>query len=120
MGSTKNFLKNYKIIDAQSMGADVTSSVTNIQVIDNVGIQISFTTSDAVGTFYVQISADYDAHLGTGTWINLDLSSTPTAASANADYYLDLNQLSAPWIRLFYDRTSGTGTLNAYITGKMV
>ncbi len=124
MSGRKNALNNFKIANAVSMAADITSTVTNIQFMDNIGIQMNF-TGDAVGPFYVQISADYQQNAqgvvtNAGNWVNLVLDPIPAATGTGGSIYIDMTQLSAPWIRLFYDRTSGTGTLNAFIVGKMI
>ena len=124
MGSTKNALKAYQVITDGSMAGDITSSVTNIQFMDNIGYQISF-IGTPTGTFEVQVSIDHmqDAQgnvTNAGTWVAVALSPSPTASGSADDIYIDLNQLSAPWVRLFYDRTSGSGTCNAYICGKSV
>lgn len=123
----KSVLLKYHLIDAESMGADITSAVTDIRFMDNIAIQINFTTSDAVGTFYVQGSVDHNVQdpmnsveSPSGNWVDLDLSPTPTAASANDNILINLTQMSFPFIRVFYDRTSGTGTCDAYIFGKSI
>lgn len=124
MSARKNVLPLYPIVIAQSMSSDITSLVTSIQYMDNIGIQLNW-TGTPVGTFSIQISADYQRDINgnvtnPGNWINLVLSSNPTAAGSADVAYVDLNQLSAPWIRVVYSRTSGTGILDAFITGKML
>ncbi len=122
--AVKNTLRQFKNIAAASMGASVTSTVTNIQFLDNIGIQLSF-TGTPVGTFDVQISADHaqDANGNVtvaGNWISLTLDPVPTASGSADSIYIDINQTSAPWLRVVYTRTSGSGTLNGYITAKGV
>ncbi len=115
------------------MSGNLISTITNIQHLDNVGLQLNFTGSP-LGSFQVQVSADYaqdfnGAISNPGNWTPLTLSyfngtaftssqSIPT--SVGSPIYLDLNQLSAPWIRLAYIYGSGSGTLNSFITAKMV
>lgn len=106
------------------MVSNVVSSATNIQYLDNIGIQINYSGS-SVGSFSVQVSADYleDINknvLNPGHWVNLSLSPAPTASAAASSIYLDLNQLSAPWIRVAYTAVSGSGFMSSFITGKMV
>lgn len=122
--SRSNILTPFKIVNAVSMAASITSTITNTQYLDNVGIQGTFTGAPT-GAFSVQISADHaeDANGNvtvTGNWVTLTLSPAPTASGSGDSFYIDLNQLSAPWIRLVYTRTSGTGSLTAYITAKHV
>lgn len=104
--------------------ATLTSLVTNIQRLDDVGYQANFTGSP-VGVFTVQFSADYVQDFmgnvtNTGNWITAPLGSPSAASGSAGSVYIDLAGLSAPWIRLVYTKTSGTGTLNAFITGKML
>ena len=113
--------------------ASLASNVTNIQMLDDIGVQIQWIGSP-VGVFAVQVSADYaqDAEgnvTNAGQWTPLVfsylVSGTPTQANsiptaAGSPIYLDLTLMSAPWVRTVYTKSSGTGTLTAYITGKMV
>ncbi len=126
MSGRKSNLRVFKLLDASRMNVDITSPVTNIQFLDNIGVQLHFGASGSpVGTFEVQVSADYEQDnqgvvLNAGNWIAVTLDPIPVAAGAADDIYIDLNQLSAPWIRVFYDKTSGDGLLTAHITGKMI
>lgn len=104
--------------------ASITSSVMNIQYHDNIGIQLNWTGSPT-GTFAVQVSADHAQDQNgnvtvAGNWIAVTLDPA-IAATGGADVaYIDLNQLSAPWMRVVYTKTSGTGTLNGFVTAKTV
>lgn len=112
-------------IVAQSMGASITGTPIIIQYEDSVAVQLNFTGSP-VGTFQVQGSLDYvppqtnytDQPTATGNWVNLTLSPVPTAAGAPDNILIDLFALSFPFIRIVYTRTSGTGTLDAYVSCK--
>ncbi len=113
--------------------AVITSAVTCIQWLDNIGIQLNWTSSP-VGTFQVQVSADHAQDENgnvtvAGNWTPIVLNyllsgsmtqSTTIPTSVGSPIYLDLNQLSAPWIRTVYTNASSTGTLSAFITGKVV
>ena len=115
-----------QVVTNQSMAASFTSPVTVVRNLDNCSYQINFTTSDAVGSFVVEGSNDYknnvpgDQILNAGNWIALDLGGTPVAASANDQILIDMNQLPFNAIRFRYVRTSGTGTLNAFISCKQI
>lgn len=124
MSGRKNNLKKYQAITSASMAADVTSGVTNVQFLDALGIQFNFTGSPT-GTFQVQVSADYAQDDNgnvqvAGNWVDMDLSPVPVASGSAGSVYIDIRSTSAPWIRLHYTRTSGTGTLNAFITAKAI
>jgi len=103
--------------------SSITSSVTNIQRLDNIGIQFNWSGAP-VGDFAVQISADYAQDTegnvtNAGNWTPITLSPSP-ATSSGSPIYIDMFQLSAPWLRVVYTRTSGSGTLQATIVGKMI
>lgn len=135
MSSRKSNLRKFQIVTSGSMTgtATITSAVTCIQWLDNIGVQLNWTSSP-VGTFQVQVSADYEQDFegnvtNSGNWTAIPLSyllsgTMTTAAtvptSVGSPIYLDLNQLSAPWIRTVYTNASSSGTLNAFITAKMV
>jgi hypothetical protein len=108
----KNALLPYKIIDAGDMSGNLTSSVTDIQYMDNICMELVW-TGTPTGSFSVEGSLTGD------NWIAISL--TPSAPSGSAgSALLDMNQLSFPKIRIVYTATSGSGTLNAWIGGKML
>lgn len=109
----KNVLRPIAIITAGDMSGSLTSSVTNINFLDNIGIQLIFTGSPT-GTFSVEVSNDNTS------WTALSLSPAPAASGSAGNQYIDLNQLSAAWIRTKYTRTSGSGSLTAYLSAKEV
>lgn len=120
-----NLLKPVLILNSVSMGANITSGAVEVKNQDNIGVQLHWTTSDGVGTFSVQISSDHfeDTEgniVVAGNWVTLPLSPAITAASANDDAYIDLNQMSAMYMRVIYTRTSGTGTVSAIVVAKGV
>lgn len=129
--SAKKILAPYQVITNGNMTGNLTGKVTNINNLDNVGVQLNWTGSP-VGTFSVQVSADYAQDTqgnvtNAGNWISINItywngstftttSTIPT--SVGSPIYLDLDLLSAPWIRVIYTAGSSTGTLNAYVTAK--
>lgn len=120
----KNTLKKYQLITNGDMSGDITSAVTNIQYLDNIGIQLNG-SGLPIGVIRVQVSADYDVNASgvvtnPGNWINMVLSPTPQFTGSADQIYIDIVPTSAPWIRVFYDFTSGTGSLNGFITAKMI
>lgn len=130
----KNHLAKYQSITNGDMSAaSITSPVTNIQFLDDVGCQFNFAGSP-VGGFAIQVSADYaQDELGNvqsaGNWVPLTftywngtafVTGTSIPTSVGSPVYLDLALLSASWIRSVYTKVSGTGTLNAFVTAKSV
>lgn len=131
MSDRKNNLLSYPIIQSGDMSGSLLSKVTNIQYLDNIGLQYTWSGAP-VGFLSAEISADYAQDINgnvtnPGNWVPLTLSyfngtdfvtTTLIPTSVGSPVYLDLDLLSAPWIRARYTRTSGTGTLTTVITAK--
>jgi hypothetical protein len=126
MSSRKNVLAPFDIISAGAMtGTSVlTSTVTNIQFLDNICIALNW-TGTPVGTFAVEGSLDHEQDMHgnvtvAGNWVALTLPSSPVASGAAGSILIDMNQLSFPYIRVKYTNSSSTGTLTATIGGKQL
>ena len=125
MADHRKLTLNYQnIVNGDMSQASIVSAVSSIAYLDNIGVQLSW-TGTPTGTFAIQVSADYQQDqnknvTNVGNWIPLILSPAPAASGAAGTAYIDLNQLSAPWIRVVYTKTSGTGTLQGFINGKSV
>lgn len=119
-----NLLYPVHVINAASMATSLTSAIVPVSGQDNIGFQLHWTGAP-VGTFDFQISSNHmqdsqGAVIQAGNWISLPLDPAIVAAGAPDEAYVDLNQMSAQYVRLVYTRTSGTGTLDAYVVGKGV
>lgn len=90
----------------------ITSATTNVQNLDNVGLEISW-TGTPTGTISV---------LGSNSNVNfypLTFSPALTQPAGSAGGYLiDLNQFPFFYIQIQYVNVSGTGVLNTYFSGK--
>lgn len=122
----ENELLKLVLFSAASMTGTSTliSPVVQINYLDNIGVQFHF-TGTPTGTFQIQVSADHaqDAQgnvTAAGHWVPITLSPAPVAAGAADDIYIDLNQLSAPWLRVQYVNSAGTGSLDGFATAKSV
>jgi hypothetical protein len=126
----KRFLPRFHLINATSMGASVTSAATRIEYIDNIGYEVLWSAGTSpVGTITIQVSNDHDETdngvvLTVGNWQDVGVVDSagvaPTISGASGDHFISLNQLPWKWVRLVYNRTSGTATLDVWITGKGV
>lgn len=131
-----NLLKYHNITAGAMTGTSaVTSTVTSIKFLDDVGIQFNWTGSP-VGNFQIQVSADHEQDDSSppnvtvaGNWVPLLFTYWTGSAfvtayniptSLGSPIYMDLTLLSSPWIRVVYTNTSGSGTLDAFITAKQV
>ena len=135
MGKRKNQLTRFNTLSSSNTGVNLTSSVTDIRFLDDIGYQFTW-SGTASGAVQVQVSADHDQdYLGNiinaGNWIPLTLSyfngSTNTTATSipttvGSPIYIDLALLSAPWIRSAFIASSSTNTglMTATITAKEI
>lgn len=126
MSGRKDSLVKYQIVKSGDLSqASVISAITNIQYMDNIGIQVNITSGSPNGSFNVQVSAD---HMEVNKVVTVDgifipLSSqyaaTVTSGSPSSVYF-DLTQLSSPYIQLLWTRVSGSGTFDAFVVGKQI
>ncbi len=126
--SAKRSLPAYPLLTAQALGASFNSPPTKILYIDNVGYEIDVSSASSLnGVFTIQVSASYDEDdqgnvIKAGIWTTVQYPNTDTNVSAtvtsNGSVYFDLNQLSAPWARLVWTSSDGTGTANVFVCGK--
>lgn len=94
------------------LSADYTSSTLPIQFLHNIGIELVY-TGTPTGVVYVQATIN-----GTN-WDSLTTDPDPISLSGSAgSLKINLTQVPYAKLRIFYDRTSGTGTLNAWWMAK--
>ena len=103
----KTVLKPYKVWDQVTASADLTSAHTSTEYMDRISVQIDC-GAGINGQLYVQVSNDKLS------WFDLPLALAPLTGSAE-EYYIDIQETSFQFIRLFLDWTSGTGTVSATI-----
>jgi hypothetical protein len=129
--STRPNINPFPVISSGSMAADITSDVTVMPLVSGVSYQVVWTGTSPVGDLYLQGSNTYelnpDGSVKTqGTWSTMYVSINGGAPAASmpisgntGDGLIEVERTNLKYIRLFYDRTSGTGTLNATLTGKV-
>ena len=134
MGSTKNVLRSFQAFGtgatvSGSLGADVNGPATDISWLDNISVQINC-GAGATGEFFIQGSnvPTHSALPGPAStdWVTIPLVDETGAALTLAvtgtatNFLCNLQRLAFTYLRVFYDFTSGTGTANAYVTGKAI
>jgi hypothetical protein len=102
---------------AGDISGDIKGTPIGVEYIDNVCVQVSY-TGTASGTVSVQFSLDYDHHhIASATWTTVLTETLPTATSP---IYINLNQVAAPFMRVIYTKTGGTGTMDVWVSGKEI
>ena len=118
-----NFAINH-VVQARSLTASFNGPPIECMNQDNIGLQLNWTGAP-VGTFGAQVSNDHaqDAQGNVtvaGNWISLPLNPMIAASGSPDSAYIDLNQLGAAYVRVTYTATSGTGTVDCFVTEKAV
>ena len=100
-----------------------TSSVVEILNLDNVYLQLDI-TGTPTGLFSVEVSSNYSQDMegnviNAGNWVTLTLSPSPAVtAGSPTDIGIDCNQLGAPYLRVQYTNSAGSGTITVNVSGK--
>lgn len=111
----KSVVKSFQMIDSGDMSADITSEIVNVINLDQASVYVSWSGTSPVGEIKVEAQNGDNE-----TWYELDFNSTMTVSGNTGDLQIIFNQMPFTSIRLFYDRTSGIGTLNAVISMKVI
>lgn len=119
-----------QVITNGAMTGNITSLVTLVPKISMFSYSYSWTGSSPVGAVSVQFSNDYSidskgAVLNAGTWNTISFASsgsivTSIAVSGNSgNGLIDIFQTGCYATRTIFTYTSGSGTLQAFINGKV-
>jgi hypothetical protein len=97
-----------------SMSSNITSREVDVSQLDKAIIHCSW-VAGPVGEFQVEAQADTN-----DSWFVLDTSSAWSVSGSDSEAEIILNELPFKKIRLKWVRTSGSGTLSAYLSSKSV
>lgn len=120
--SSRPMLTPHSVITNGSMAGNLTSAVTVMQTMSMVSYDISWIGTTPIGTAIVQVSNTYSQNSdgsvkNAGNWSDLPTSSAISGNTGNG--FIDITASAGYAIRLVYTRTSGTGTLNVTVLGKV-
>lgn len=130
MSSRPLFVPKSVITNGNMASTSLTSQVTIIKMLSMVSYGVSWSGTSPIGTLIVQLSNDYKQDAaGTvivaGTWNTMTLnyqgmsvSSIPVTGNTGSAF-IDIGETAGYAIRLVYTKTSGVGTLQATIAGKV-
>jgi hypothetical protein len=121
--SSRPFLGPFPVVTNHSMTSTFTSLPTNMQQVSELSYDIVWTGAPT-GTFNVQVSNTYTQDpngnvINPGSWNNVVLSQTVSASGSPGSAFINVAEMAGLWIRLQYVPTSGTGTCNATVYGKV-
>lgn len=123
----KASLIQFQNITNGAMVGDITSLVTSIVYLDDIALQFNI-TGTPTGIIAPQISLDYKQDfmgnvLVAGNWIPVqqpDGSPVQIAvvAGSPSNSIINMDFLAGTYLRVVYTHTSGTGTLNGFLSAK--
>lgn len=111
--------------DGDMAQTSITGTETNCEGIGTLSYQVKWAaTGTPIGVLSFEQSNNYDRDTGTGDWVPCDstrilgLSSCHPAGTAGSHLItIGTDVFQGRWIRIKYTRTSGTGTINAWVFG---
>lgn len=121
--SRKNNLKHTIINQSGAISFDTKLVPTNIDYLDNASIIFTY-SGNLVGTLTIFVSNDKAEENSTRlpiNWSTLDMGSAISGIDGTGTpVTLNFTFLPFSWIAVGYTATSGTGTITAKLTSKMV
>jgi len=122
--STRPQFAPYPVITNGDMSATLHSLVTIIQKLSMVSYAVSWSGSSPAGEVSVEVSNDYALNVdgqvkNAGTWTALPLSATTAVSGNSGAGFIDIDAQAGYALRLSYAPSSGTGSLQAIVNGKV-
>jgi len=102
------------------ISANLTTEITNVENSDNIGIQLIWNGAAPSGEVFIEVSNDYEKNINPGTWTELDFGVPILITGNSGNHIININLVPFSDLRLRYESTSGTGTMNAVLTMKTV
>jgi hypothetical protein len=129
--SSRPQIKKFPVITNGDMSQpSITSAVTIIQELTQIGYSYSWSGTSPVGTVQIQVSNDYavdssGAASSAGTWNTITVEYNGSAVTTvpvsgnTGSGFINIAGIAAYAIRTVYTGASGTGTLQSIVTAKV-
>ena len=116
----KHVVASHKMIDSGDMSASFNSTETDVKNLDSASIRVTWDIGgNPVGTLKIQALQKKDTEQSEDAdWFDVDFDATVTIDNTETEHQILFEILPFDKIRLRYERSSGTGTMNARITAK--
>ncbi len=109
--SQKAVIKPYQVMKDGDMSQEIYTSVTDIESLDNVAYQVSWTGSPE-GDFGLFGSLNGDL------WERLTVSPEMKAEGEPGSFLINMRSIPYPLVQLGYKPTAGSGVLNVWASAK--
>ena len=122
--ASRSILPPFPVISNGNMSGSLISDVTILQHLSMLSYDISWSGSSPVGVISVQVSNSYALNpdgsvKNAGSWTTLTLSSPTNVSGNTGNGFIDIDATAGYACRLVYTRTSGSGSLNVIVNGKV-
>lgn len=104
-------MKTATLIATVSAAADATSAAFDLGDLALFSVEIEFSGADLVGTLTLQCQDTPGTAWKT-------VASSSQAVTASADHLWSISGAAYRYVRVFWDYTSGTGNITAYLAAK--
>lgn len=101
----------YKAFDASSVATDLYSDPIDVSYAVTSSVQVHLASGTATGKCFIQVSLD-PINTDPTNWVEIGSGADLTGSATTAYERLEI---CANWIRLHWDHSSGTGTIDAHI-----
>lgn len=109
--------------DVLDLSANFITEISNVQYLDNVGLQLVWLGASADGEIFVECSNDYELDRNVGTWTRLDFGSPILVGSSaiNNNHMVNISQIPFANVRVrFAAGGASSGTMKITITSKQI
>jgi hypothetical protein len=111
------------IFNASDMSGSLISDPIELIYLDNVSLLLVW-TGTPTGTFKIEVANEFPADMAnpsyTPTWVDLPLTPAIIATGAGDSAFIDFTQIPSAFMRVKYNRSGGSGSLNGSVTSKKV
>lgn len=101
----------YKPFEGADASTDIYSDPIDVSYAISVGLQVHVDTGSVKGKCFVQVSCD-PINTVPGNFVTIGVGADLTGAATTAFERLEI---TANWIRLYWDHSSATGTITAHV-----
>jgi hypothetical protein len=117
----KPITKPYKVIDSGSMAGNITSSTTNVTNLDSITYIPQWSGTTPVGELFVDVRHNVGISPDgfNSDWVELDFGESIAVSGNTGAHTITVETKAFSEIRLRYVRSSGTGTMQATISGEV-
>lgn len=122
--SSRPYLKPFKVVTDGDMSDDIVSKPTIISNVSMISYDVSWTGTSPVGTVSVEISNTYSENVDgsvrdAGNWTALPLGGSVAVSGDSDSGAIDIDASGFNAVRFKYTSTSGVGTMNVTVSGKV-